>query len=1001
DVYVANDGSANFLYLNRSLTAQASFLESALQYGAAFGENAKEEAGMGTDLGDFDGDGDLDILGTEGEGSNFNHSFVWARNNGSGVFTILNNVQDGDGDFLQGVAVDRFQTGGPLEVALSWHVAGEGIQMLTVPSNPSTETWTWRRISSSSQDEQISSGDIDRDGDGDLLLGTKWLQNDGSSWTTFTLNGTSGKPDRDRLADMNGDGRLDAVVGFEAISATGKVAWYEQPASATGTWTEHVIGNVIGPMSLDVADIDRDGDLDVVVGEHNLGNPSAAKLYVFENADGEGTSWNSFVVYTGDEHHDGTQLVDIDNDGDLDIISIGWGHGQVLLYENKAIDGGGVVVPTVSKPSIIPNGGSFTGPLTVTITTSTSGAAIHYTTDGSEPDTASLLYTGPFALATDATVKTKAYRTGMNPSAVASATFTVTADTAPPTILKVTSAGDPKQVRVFFNEALDQATAEAVDNYSINNGVTVSSASLADDSSTVSLTTSTLSEGVTYTLTVNGVLDLSANAIATNSQETFGFVAVSVPDGLIAYWPFDDGSGSTTVDRSGNGHTGTLVNGPIWVTGVMGQALEFDGIDSYVDAGNIDVTGNGISLTAWFKSDNFANCSSQDCRIISKTTGTSGQDHYWMVSTISNGGTPRLRFRLKTSGNTQTLIASTGDLTPGRWTFVAAVYDGSTMTLYKDGAVVGTMSKTGNLDVNSAVSTWIGGNPPDATVKPWDGVIDDARIYNRGLSATEVQELFIGAGGASPTVVTPAISPNGGSFNDSVTVTITTSTAGATIHYTTDGSDPTTASPQYTGAFALTANATVKARAYMTGMNPSAVASATFALNTVNSPPIAANDDANTNQDTAVAIDVLANDSDVDGDPLTITSAGPAANGAVAINANKTVRYTPNVSFAGTDMFSYSVSDGRGGIDTATVTVTVNAVAAGVLYGDVDGDAQVTFADINESIDLIIGRNPMPPLSSRTFMAADVNGDNGIGLADVNLMMDWLLGLITKFPAEQ
>ena len=80
--------------------------------------------------------------------------------------------------------------------------------------------------------------------------------------------------------------------------------------------------------------------------------------------------------------------------------------------------------------------------------------------------------------------------------------------------------------------------------------------------------------------------------------------------------------------------------------------------------------------------------------------------------------------------------------------------------------------------------------------------------------------------------------------------------------------------------------------------------------------------------------------------------------------------------------------------------VTVNAVPTGVIYGDVDGDGQITTADINASVDLIIGRVTMPPPGSRTFLAADVNGDNSIGLADVNLMFDWLMGLITKFPVE-
>lgn len=285
---------------------------------------------------DFDGDGHMDILGTKGQGSQTNASFVWAHNNGSGVFTVLNNIEAGDGDFLQGVAVDRFQDGDNIAAALSWHTANKGIQHLTVPSNPLSETWSHTQVSPDSQDEALSAGDIDGDNDIDLLLGTKWLRNDETSWSTHTVNDTDGNPDRNRLADINMDGRLDAVVGFEAISVSGKLAWYEQPSTAISTWTEHIIANIIGPMSLDVADMDHDGDVDVVVGEHNLSDPSSAKLYVFENVDGHGNSWTEHIVYTGDEHHDGAQVVDIDNDGDLDIISIGWSHNQVLLYENKA-----------------------------------------------------------------------------------------------------------------------------------------------------------------------------------------------------------------------------------------------------------------------------------------------------------------------------------------------------------------------------------------------------------------------------------------------------------------------------------------------------------------------------------------------------------------------------------------------------------------------------------------------------------------------------------------
>jgi hypothetical protein len=67
----------------------------------------------------------------------------------------------------------------------------------------------------------------------------------------------------------------------------------------------------------------------------NLKNPDRANLFIFLNEDTKGIPWKKQLVFTGDEHHDGAHVVDIDNDGDKDILSIGWGHNKVLLYENK------------------------------------------------------------------------------------------------------------------------------------------------------------------------------------------------------------------------------------------------------------------------------------------------------------------------------------------------------------------------------------------------------------------------------------------------------------------------------------------------------------------------------------------------------------------------------------------------------------------------------------------------------------------------------------------
>ncbi|MCO6454942.1 MAG: tandem-95 repeat protein, partial [Pirellulaceae bacterium] len=109
------------------------------------------------------------------------------------------------------------------------------------------------------------------------------------------------------------------------------------------------------------------------------------------------------------------------------------------------------------------------------------------------------------------------------------------------------------------------------------------------------------------------------------------------------------------------------------------------------------------------------------------------------------------------------------------------------------------------------------------------------------------------------------------------------------------------------------------------GTANSNIATVTITVSPVNDPPVARDDNAVTSQDTPVTIAVLANDSDVDGDPLTVTAATAPANGSAVVNANGTITYTPATGFTGSDTFEYTISDGNGGTDTAQVTVTVEA----------------------------------------------------------------------------
>ncbi|MCP5098571.1 MAG: tandem-95 repeat protein [Chloroflexi bacterium] len=108
------------------------------------------------------------------------------------------------------------------------------------------------------------------------------------------------------------------------------------------------------------------------------------------------------------------------------------------------------------------------------------------------------------------------------------------------------------------------------------------------------------------------------------------------------------------------------------------------------------------------------------------------------------------------------------------------------------------------------------------------------------------------------------------------------------------------------------------------GNGGTATATVTVTVNAVNDDPVALDDDVTTDEDTAVTIAVLFNDSDGDGDSLTIDSVTDPANGTV-VNNGTDVTYTPDADFNGSDSFAYTISDGNGGSDTATVTVTVNA----------------------------------------------------------------------------
>jgi len=166
---------------------------------------------------------------------------------------------------------------------------------------------------------------------------------------------------------------------------------------------------------------------------------------------------------------------------------------------------------------------------------------------------------------------------------------------------------------------------------------------------------------------------------------------------------------------------------------------------------------------------------------------------------------------------------------------------------------------------------------------------------------------------------------------DTLTVTSvdTSGTVGAVTAWNADGSF--TYDPNGQFEYLQAGNSTTDSFTYTVsdGNGGTDTATVTITINGVNDPPVAVNDSAITNEDTPVIIDVLNNDSDVDGDTLTVDSVTQGTNGPV-INNGGNVTYTPALGFNGTDSFNYTASDGNGGTDTATVNVTVIETPASI-----------------------------------------------------------------------
>jgi hypothetical protein len=302
--------------------------------------------------GDFDGDGWIDLVAGDSwfknPGANVRTAGAWTRYN-TGAPPIVEEITVGDltnDGKLDVVYVER-------TIDPQWGNPG---------TNP-TQPWTIAHLSAYRQQQGGSIGDLDGDGWADIAVGDRWwYKNPGMAGGMFTPMpipanatfapgaGANGSEPITMMADIDGDGDNDIAMHTHW---GGNIAWMENRDGKGTMWVAHTLApgmfqaktNLHGIL---LADFDNDGDVDMFIAQ-NQGN-----IWIYENTDGKGT-FAEHLVATGPGHE--ARVADVDCDGDLDVVGKPWGNiaegrGEVtddrlrahVYFKNELVERGGKAV---------------------------------------------------------------------------------------------------------------------------------------------------------------------------------------------------------------------------------------------------------------------------------------------------------------------------------------------------------------------------------------------------------------------------------------------------------------------------------------------------------------------------------------------------------------------------------------------------------------------------------------------------------------------------------
>ena len=281
--------------------------------------------GVNGEIADLDGDQDADIV---------MGGVVWFENPGSdGGKWQRHRI---DNQKAHDIELADLDSDGRMDVvARDQSAFGKNGNKIFIYHQQEAGKWS-RQVIDCPHGEGLKLGDLDADGDADIIIGALWYENPrnrSDRWVEHCYTSQWTEPDaKVEMADINGDGRPDIVLTpAELAGETYKVCWYQAPADPKASdWTERVIIDSIECVihALGVGDLDGDGASDIALAEMHQGK-DPDEVFVLLNAD-NGASWRKQILSNRGSH--GILLTDIENDGDLDIIGANPGGAHPLQW---------------------------------------------------------------------------------------------------------------------------------------------------------------------------------------------------------------------------------------------------------------------------------------------------------------------------------------------------------------------------------------------------------------------------------------------------------------------------------------------------------------------------------------------------------------------------------------------------------------------------------------------------------------------------------------------